>query len=991
MKKSFTSWLLALQLLLVSTIAFAQDRTVTGKVTSVQGEGLPGVSVVVKGQQVGTFTDVEGAYKLNIPAEAKFLVFSFVGYKPQEVEIGSQSNIDVKLAEETRQLDEVVVTGLATSVKRSNLANNISTVSSKELTGTTTPQTLDGALYGKFTGANIVANSGAPGGGISMKLRGITTITGSSEPLYIVDGIYIDNSSISSGTNTVSQASVGGGQASNQDNPSNRIADLNPEDIESIEILKGASAAAIYGARANAGVVIITTKKGKKGKTSINFTQDFGMASALRFLGYRSFNDDIVRNQFGASELTLYQAAKSSGKIYDYEKEIYGNIGFLRNTGLNIQGGNDKTSFFISGNVRSEGGIVKNTGFDRNVLRANIDHKFSDFVDIGVTSTYTNSYASRSITNNDNNGVSLGVALSSTVPWANLFADANGNFPDNPYSASNPLHTVAASKNQENTNRILTGGTVNFNFIRRNDMSLKLTLRGGVDYYNNETYAYFPENSQIMRSTGLNGFVAKGNNVFFNTNTSAFLVFTKTAGKFDLTSSLGISRLDFDQKRTTVQALGLIGAQTNLEQAASLGVFNRTLKQTDIGYTFQQEVNYNDQIIATAGIRFDQSSMNGDPNKLYAFPKGSVAVNIHKFDFWKVEAVNQLKFRVAYGEAGGIPSANQVSLAIPAFTTFGGANISGQAGSLIGTTRGNKEIRPERSKEFETGIDFSLFDSKVGVEITYYDKTVDDLIINQNVPTSTGFTTRIINGAKIQNRGLEIGITLVPINTEKLKWSFKPNFWTNSNEVLRLDVPAFITGGFSTALGAFKIEEGKSLTQIVGRIPDKTGDQVTGNSNPAFQMSFYNDMTIMKNLQFSMLWHWKAGGDNINLTNLLYDFGGITNDYDGNKYSSTIKNGDYRIQAIGRDTRVYVEDASFVKLREIALHYTLPKQWLNVFKGTVSSLKVGVSGNNLLLFTPYSSYDPEVSNFGNNGISTGVDVTPFPSSRRVLFHIAASF
>ncbi len=276
------SRLLASTLLLFFAISvFGQEITVSGKVTDSSGEPLPGVNVLVKGTSAGTITDIEGAYRLSAP-EGSTLVFSFVGFRSQEISITSSlTTVDVSLEDDIANLEEVVITGLASSVKRSNLANSVASISADELSEISTQQTLDGALYGKFKGANIIANSGAPGGGIAIKLRGITSISGSNEPLIILDGVYIDNSAISGGLNAVSAAS-GGGNQSTQDNASNRIADIDPEDIQSVEILKGASAAAIYGSRASGGVIIITTKKGVAGRTQVTLKQSIGTTWQLR-------------------------------------------------------------------------------------------------------------------------------------------------------------------------------------------------------------------------------------------------------------------------------------------------------------------------------------------------------------------------------------------------------------------------------------------------------------------------------------------------------------------------------------------------------------------------------------------------------------------------------------------------------------------------------------------------------------------------------------
>jgi TonB-linked SusC/RagA family outer membrane protein len=985
-------WLLLLLLLPVTGMA---QFTATGKITDKRtNEPVIGATVLVKGTTTGTVTNIDGNFSIAVPTQSATLTVSYVGYLATEVPVNASSGaLAIQLEEDITRLEEVVVSGLASSVKRSNLGNAVATVSARELTGITNPQTLDGALYGKLTGANIVANSGAPGGGISMKLRGISTIIGSSEPLYIVDGVYMDNSAISSGINVVTAASRASGATSTQDNPANRIADLNPSDIENIEVLKGPSAAAIYGARANAGVVLITTKRGREGKTSVSFNQDIGFASALNLLGMRDYTDERVRTSFNEAELTRFQAARSAGRLIDYEKELYGEKGLLINSRISISGGTDKTKFFVSGTLQDEEGIIKNTGFERKTIRANIDHKISKVFDFSINTNYINSSTDRGVTNNDNAGISYGVALSSTVPWADLFPDERGVYPTNPYAASNFLQTRDLSTINEEVNRFLGGGSLNINLLRRSNSLLRVLLRGGFDYYNLSSTLYFPEELQWQQSglTATNGLYSRGNGLAFNTNASAFLLFNTSLAGIDLTSQLGMTRLSFRNDRINTFATQLIPGQQNLEQAGATQVFNRSLESQDIGYVFQQEANFQDKIIATAGIRFDKSNMIGDPNALFAFPKVSLAVNLANFDFWTLETFNMVKLRAAYGEAGGIPSANPTSLQAPKFTVMVPSNISGETGLVIGVTQGKADILPERSKELETGIDVGLFDNKVSLEATYYIKTVDDLILLANLPTSTGFTNQYANVGTLRNNGIELSLGVAPVNTDAIRWTTKTNFWVNRAEITRLDVAPFNLGGFSNALGSFRIEQGKSATQIVGVVPEGGLTQI-GDATPKFQLSFYNDITFLKNFQFSMLWHWKQGGQNINLTQLLTDLGQTSFDFDNDDNGNGIVNGVERTNTLGSDTRVWVQNSSYVKLREVALYYTIPGTVTKSFSmGAIEGIRLGVSGNNLLLFSNYNSYDPEVSNFGNNGISTGVEVTPFPSSRRIFFHLGVNF
>src|SRR6476619_3272855 len=318
--------------------------TISGTVTDATNNPLPGVSVIHLNSFVATSTDANGKFSMVIPKKTGTLEFTYVGLARQTVpveEVGE--NFVIRMKEDVGKLDEIVVTGLASSVRRSNLGNAVSTITSKQLVGTTVQPTMDAALYGKFTGSNISANSGAPGGGISIKLRGITSLVANSQPLFIVDGVYYDNSSINAGLNVVSKA-AGQGSILFQDDPSNRVADLDPQDIDRIEILKGASAAAIYGSRAAGGVVLITTKIGKSGRPRVEIDQSIGVQMQLHKLGQRDWDDTKVQASFGSAGLAYYTA--NNKQIYDYEKELYGNHGLMSNTRVGLSGGNDRTTYY---------------------------------------------------------------------------------------------------------------------------------------------------------------------------------------------------------------------------------------------------------------------------------------------------------------------------------------------------------------------------------------------------------------------------------------------------------------------------------------------------------------------------------------------------------------------------------------------------------------------------------------------------------------------
>ncbi|MCB0609837.1 MAG: SusC/RagA family TonB-linked outer membrane protein [Lewinella sp.] len=993
MMKKLSTIMVTVALLCCSFAESYAQFNLSGTITDESGEPLIGVNIFITGTTIGTSSEIDGTFSLQVPGESANVVFSYTGFKEQTIAVNSRTgNLAVVMEEDISNLSEVVVTGLATTIKRSNLANSVARIDAKDLTGVAVPSTTENALVGKFKGAEIKANSGAPGGGFSFKLRGLTSISGSSQPLIILDGVFIDNSSIPAGLNIVSQA-ASGGSTSNQDNPSSRLADIDVNDIESIEILKGASTAAIYGSRAAGGVVIINTKRGREGKTAVNLSQSFGVTSILHPLGVRQWTEDRVLNSAFAGEIDKFRAAQSSGNLHDYEDLLFGNTGLLTNTRLSVSGGNDKTKFYIGGTYKNEEGIVNNTGYEKAGARINIDHKINDRFDVAISSNYIWSSADRGFFNNDNSGTTMGVALTSTPSWAQLLPNENGIYPTNPYAPSNFLETAALVTNNEAVNRFIGGGTATYRLLQSDNASLKLILRGGIDFYNLNTTAIFPNTLQFQRDgAGLNGVSAQGFTRNLNNNLAAFLVHTQalTSG-LTFTTSLGATQENFNQNTILGTASNMIGVQTNLDQGGSRNAIQTRLIQHDRGFFAQEEVNYQDMVVATIGMRADKSSNNGDVNKLYYYPKANIAFNLHNFDFWNPDGpVSLFKLRAAYGESGNFAAFGSKS------TIMTSTIVNGTAGVIVPPLLGNTGVGPERQKELEFGFDAGI--GKVAsIDFTYYIKSVQDLLLNANVPTSSGFTTRVTNAAELQNKGMEIGLNLGLVKTTDLEWTARFGWWKNKAEVTKLNVPAFTTGGFADFLGQFLIKEGYSPTTVIGVGNNPTvalndGDdpslEVFGNAEPKFQMSWSN-LISWKNFDFSMLWHWKNGGSNINLSNLLLDLNETTHDFDdfGLDPTGQLANGPYRLSQLGVNTAPYIEDAWYLRLREVGLYYHLPK---NLIRG-VKDIAIGFSGNNLVNFFDYNSYDPEVSNFGSNGLSTGVEVTPFPSSKRYDFHVRLGF
>ncbi len=987
--------LLCAAFLLMASAAMAQF-TANGTVTDDSGEPLIGATVLVKGTAIGTVTDFDGNYTLSVPSSPATLIISYTGYAGTEVEVSSGNpTANLSLASDVANLDEVVVTGFASSVKRKNLANAVASIGSEELTGVTSQATMEGSLYGKFTGAEIRSNSGAPGGGMSVRLRGVTSIFGDQQPLYIVDGVYMDNKTISSGTNIVSAAAGGGNSASNQDDASNRIADLDPEDIENIEILKGASAAAIYGSRAAGGVVLITTKKGKAGETNVNFSQTIGTVSAIRLLGTRDWTSERVEGAYGPDAAAAFNA----GQFTDYESELYGGSALQSTSRLELLGGTAKTNFFIGGTFSDNDGIVNNTGYKKSSIRMNIGHKLSDWLKVDVTTNYIDSQSDRGFFNNSNTNATVGYALAFTTPWEQLQADKDGVYPAGG-AGSNVLETVNLITNREDINRFLGGVTATFDIMQTDNSSLRLVARGGLDQYTLRTTAIFPQALSYYRSPEtLGGVSVSGSSVNQNTNLSAFLVHSLyTDSGLSFTTQVGVTQEDFLLNTVTTTATGLNGSQTNVDQAANFLTSQFILPQQDKGFFAQEEINFDDKVIATVGIRADKSSNNGDANQLYFYPKANVAVNLAEFDGLNDGIFNQLKVRAAYGEAGRF--ANFADR----FNLYNATAIGGRSGLRSSTLLGNSGVGPERQTELEFGLDAAILDNRVGLSATYYIKGVDDLLMQQRLPTSSGYTARVLNVGSLENKGIELELNINPVRSEGFNWTTDFRWWKNNSEITRLDIPAFNLGGFAASLGQYRIEEGSSATQIVGSYnsadcetadcsdldPNGDGFRVYGDAEPDFNLSWWNGFKVGKNLDVNFLFHWKQGSEGVNLSTLLYDLGNTTWDFDDTTLdpSGEQGNGTYRTsQWRSGNAGPWIEDSSYIRLREIGAYYTIPRSSL----GDIASLKLGVSGRNLINIFDYNSYDPEVSNFGGNVLANAIEVTPFPSSKSVNFHLKLSF
>jgi len=954
----------------------AQTRAITGTVTdSTTGGPIPGAAVTVVGTRLGVNSRDNGNFIIpNAPDESVRLLFRAIGYRRIEVTVGpDESTVDVALARDPFKLEELVVTGQSTGISKQNLPNAVSVVTADELQRSPT-STLEQAMQGKVPGAYIQENSGAPGGGIQVQLRGISTINGPADPLFVVDGIVVSNAAIANGQNAVTAAAAGG-NASNQDNPVNRIADLNPADIERIEILKGGSAASIYGAKATNGVVIITTKRGTAGRPQFNMTQRFGMFSVSKKLGQRVF-------ETAAEAETVYSPALvaqhfTPGQRVDWEDLLYGRNALSTETQLGVTGGTEQTKYYLSGVIKNDEGVAINTDYKKQGVRANLDQVLGSRFNVTVSTNVVHTKSNRGLSNNDNSGTSPGLVL----PFTPSFFDprpAGGVFPDNPFERSNPLQTFTLLRNEEDVWRALGTVTTRFNAVNNDRHGLDFTVIGGVDYFSQRNDFLSPPEMEYEPNDGQAGTVilGKASNLNLNLTVNGLHRYTPASQKFRATTSFGIQYEDRELNTTSILGRSLLTGQSSPDQATSRDISQDINKVRDLGIYAQEEVLLaRERLLLTVGVRADRSSNNGDPDKYYYFPKAAASYRFLD----ALGAGNEVKVRMAYGETGNQPVFGAK------FTPDTSGVIDGRFGVQVGQRAGDPDIAPERQKEIEAGVDAQLFRNRASLSFTVYQRRITDLLLEQTLAPSSGQVSRIFNsGAVLRNRGLEIGLQLVPIQSRKVYWVFGTTFALNRSKITENPLPPFQVGGFGTNLGVFQIEKGKSATQILGLANDGDTTIAIGDAYPDFQMGFSNDVEFGR-FRVGMLWDWKKGGDVINLTRLLFDAGQNSPDRADGGLSRLLT------WAAG-NTSQYLEDASYLKLRELSLSYDLPQSVVaSMFGSSARHARLTLAGRNLIRITNYEGYDPEVSNFGNQPIARNIDVAPFPPSRSWFLSIDVGF
>lgn len=989
--------------LLSASVADAQQRRITGRVTaegSTTPQPLGAASVTVIGTTTGTYTSDDGRFSILAPSTTVTLRVRRIGYSAKTVVVPAGTNdVAIVLAKDVMQLETQVVTGTATVVSSANAANAVSVVSSEQLNRVSAP-TVDNALQGKVAGAIISENSGAPGGGTQVQLRGVSTILGAYSPLYVVDGVIVNNGTIASGANVISGA-AGGNFSSSQDQSVNRIADLNPNDIESIQILKGPSASSIYGSKGTNGVILITTKQGRAGQNSVDFTQRVGRSTLAKKVGERCFQSGAEYAGWAVNNLGQDSASAASEynnapiKCHDYESEFYANDALAYETIGSVRGGTASgTTYFVSGLAKRDNGLAPNDFYNKQSLRMNVGQTLGSRLTLHANTELLHTLTQRGISGNDNNGISPGDIFSATPSFIELRRNPDGTFPINTsglLGGSNPFQNSDIIKTPENVYRLIGSLSGNLSLYSSERQTLDASMTGGVDSYADNARVISPATGYTEQAS----FGAQAGTLFnsdgnvVNANLNGSLVHRLVMPSFTAQTSGGFRQERRQSNITQITGRGVIfPTVTSVSQAATTYPTESLGLSKDFAAFVQEEFfALSDRLLLTAGVNAERSSDNGDQQKFYSYPKFSASYRVPGLPLF----MNDLKLRAARGRAGNLPTAGRTTF----LTTL---LYEGTTGARASTVKGSSDIHPEQATETEGGFDATMFNSRVRFSATAYRKVISDLLLQAAIAPSTGFTSQYINGGQLTNRGTELELDITPVQTGRFTWISTNTYSRIRSNVDSLPVPAFNpgVGSFSTSYGNAWIQQGLPITTIQayngcstalsasGRCAtaNKIIDNQAGDANPDFTAGFNNEITFGA-LRLSGLLEWRKGGNVVNLTD---------NYFDATNLAADTLASQTRYKAWRAGNAAYVQPAGFVKLREITLGYDLPATLTNgMMYGMVHSARIELSGRNLKTWTKYDGYDPEVSNFGNQPLGRIQDVTPYPPSRQFLFSIITSF
>jgi iron complex outermembrane receptor protein len=963
---------------------------IKGRVVNEKGEPVSSASVTVKGSNIGTTTGANGEFSLSIADGKKTLVISSVGYENEEVSIGNGGNLTITLKLKPVATEEIVVVGYGTQ-RQKDLTGAVSSISNKDFNEgmVLSPQQ---SIQGKVSGVNISTNSGKPGGSNTVRVRGGTSLTSSNDPLYVIDGVPISNSA------GVGQANINnyGIDVFDQE-PTNPLMTLNPDDIESVTVLKDASATAIYGARAANGVIVITTKKGSAGKAKITVGSSVAISKIAGTLDVLSAAD----YRKGIASLGL--AIDDKGADTDWQDLIY-RTGFSQDHYLSMSGGANKTTYRASIGFGKQQGVMLASELSRTNARVNINHSaLNDRLTFDMRINYGQTFSKQAPVSN-----TVGSEFGTSMNYEALVfnptypvRDANGNYYFVPPYRVNPVSYSDQILDQLTNNRFLGNLSTTLKII--DPLSVNVNL--GYTNQNINRNSYISKANLIGQGT--NGYAnlqrLEDNSKLLET----LLRFNKQFSKHGVEAIAGYSYQYFVSEGNRTSATGFLSDEFkwySLQAASNITSVN-TFKGTNTLISFYTRGNYNydDRFLLTATLRRDGSSRFGSGNKWGSFPSGSVAWRISREKFFNVKAVNDLKLRVSYGVTGnqeiGNLASQQTLGATSAGYIVGGQRIT----TVLPQQYANPGLRWEQTAQFDAGVDFTLFDNRLRGTVDYYVKKTTDLLLRIPVPSPTAVSTQLANVGSVENKGVEIELTGKIIDKNTFKWESNFNISFNKNKVLSLSNEQFSGNNILMAPLQGTVSLGKYAQLIVPGQPLGTfwgprflgikdgkevlatgADTIIGCAQPKFIFGLVNTFRY-KQWTLNFLFRGSVGNDVFNLTaaNMSY----LSNLPGKNVLASALKSGLNRDAPKTYSSR-WIEDGSFVRLENLNLSYNI-----NVKNTFISSANVFVSGQNLLLFTKYSGVDPEVNaEVSRTGTAPlGIDYLGYPRARSFSFGFNMTF
>ncbi|MEQ8419304.1 MAG: TonB-dependent receptor [Arenibacter algicola] len=991
-----------IQALIPDKLLKAEQFQVAGVVTDQDGSPLPGASIVEKGTTNGTQTDFDGNFSISVDDGNVKLEVSYIGFSTKEVLVNGQNNINITLEESAAGLDEVVVVAYGT-VKKSDLTGAVSSIKTAEINATPSVR-LDDALRGKVSGVQITPTSSQPGAAASIRIRGTNSISGNSSPLFVIDGL------------------IGAGNSS----------DINVLDIESVEVLKDASATALYGSRGSAGVVLITTKRGKAGQSRFTYDAYTTFQSPTRFI------DVLNASEFAAWQnevqgIVAYPDPASLGEGTNWQEEVYNHGAPMTSHTLSASGGNEKAQYFVSGNYFDQDGIFRDSNLKRYQLRLNGDYQMNDVLKIG-------------------NSVTL--SRSTSVPRSSNIINIAGWFPTLPVFDENGEYTIQTASAELNAENPVGDSAKNINLNTRSRIlgtvyaelepikNLKYKFNFGTDLSLDKSENYAP--STLFGQINDRGTANISNSEYLSVLVEQTLSYNTSFGDHDLDGLFGYTRQRIFNSGNSVQVRGFTTdyfAYNNLGSGSDrTGAGSYSNEFGVESYLFRLNYGYKGKYRVTLNGRVDGSSNFAKDSKWGTFPSVAVAWNAGREEF--IESLglfDDLKFRASYGRLGN-PASGGTSLArLGAGFTYLFGN-SGDITNGIGLNRlGNDQLKFETTDQLDLGIDTSFFNDRLQVTLDYYHKETNDLFTDEEILWLAGVPNAVIptNFGSIENQGFELFVNSINIDKNDFRWDTSFNISTNKNEVISIpdeDGELLINrfGGVLNQPSAV-IKEGEPIGSFYGYIrngiwnsqaeiddagvsgrgvfpggkrfedisgPDGTPDGVIdafdqtiiGNPHPEIFGGMNNTFTY-KGLEFSMYWSFVLGNDIFNETdsriNTAFDnnvSGMFANRWTPDNTESNIPSvrGVFRTEVVP-ETGI-IEDGSFLRLRNISLGYNIPTSLMPIFQNA----KVYVSGTNLLLFDNYSGYDPEI-NRGNENARRGYDQAQDPSVRSVTLGLSLTF